>query len=487
MIDFQQKMQENETSWQKEPKKPNKVKRSLRLFSYMLVFVIIGFFIFSSTVLMSSQSSEGWLSENTFWGKIKHLTGAMDSGLEGQTEDRINILLLGMGGKNHDGGGLTDTIMLASLKPSTKEVAMISIPRDMSIPWPGHGWIKINNINAYAEVSDPGSGSQELAMSLEELLDIKIHYYARIDFDGFTKVIDELGGLEVNVDNTLDDYRYPIRGQEDNENYFSRFEHLHFDKGWQRMDGELALKYARSRHAEGIEGSDFARARRQQKIIEAVKEELFSSHTFLRPGLISKIIGHVNDHLDTNLSIGEMVKFWNLFKDVHGDSISNSVLDDGPGGFLVASRSTAGAYILIPRFGNYNALKDYVQNIFSNSSENTTVTAEESENYLERPATIEILNGTTVGGFAARTAEGLENYNFHITRLDNAPQVNDDDTIIFDLTYGEKLEALRVLKNELSASSTITLPSWLIEYIATNAEENSNLIKPDFIIFLGNN
>ncbi|MCF7820433.1 MAG: LCP family protein [Candidatus Pacebacteria bacterium] len=507
MIDFQEKMEAQNNLWQDDDfKRPSKIRKAFKITSYLIIFVIIGFFIFSSTVLMSSQSSEGWLSGMSFWGTIKHLTTASDRGLEGNKEDRINILLLGMGGKNHDGGYLTDTIMLASLKPSTKEVFVMSLPRDLFIPW-GDTWIKINNINAYAENREKGSGSQELSQALESLLDLNIHYYVRIDFDGFVKIIDELGGVEVNVENTLDDYKYPIRGQEDNPDYYARFEHLHIDKGWQEMGGSLALKYARSRHAQGIEGSDFARAKRQQKIIEAVKDKLFSSYNILKPGLLSRLISTVNNNLDTNLNIAEMIQLWNNFKDVDKENISNIVLDDGPNSYLVASRSEQGAYILLPKKGNYSEIKDLVNSPFleennetpnpNNNQDNSfpqapTNNTDSSNNPDNQPleknfssTSLEILNGTKISGLASETSQDLKEYGFTINKIANSPQANSEGTVVYDLTFGEKTEALTLLEDELKASSSVSLPDWLTDYIKESAQDNDNLKRPDFIIILG--
>lgn len=507
MIDFQEKMEAQDSLWEdNQVEKPNKIRKIFKISSYLIIFVIIGFFIFSSTVLMSSQSSENWLSGMSFWGTIKHLTTASDRSLDGNKEDRINILLLGMGGKNHDGGYLTDTIMLASIKPSTKEVFMISLPRDLYIPWKNN-WIKINNINAYAENKEKNSGSQELSRTLEDLFEINIHYYVRIDFDGFEKIIDELGGVEIDVENTLDDYKYPIRGQENNPNYYARFEHLHFDTGTQTMSGKLALKYARSRHAQGIEGSDFARAKRQQKIIEAVKDKLFASYNILKPGLLSRLISTVNNNLDTNLNIAEMIQLWNKFKDIDRNNIENVVLDDSPNNYLVASRSDQGAYILLPKKGNYSEIKQLITDPFTASSdtENLEISPQKyneennlSNDLISTPehaavkkdfsdSSLEILNGTKISGLAAETSQSLKEHGFNIYKIANSPKTNNEQTKIYDLSFGEKNEALKLLENELQASSSINIPNWLTDYIKTSVETNSSLKRPDFIIVLGLN
>lgn len=185
-----------------------------------------------------------------------------DKPLLGETDDRINILLLGMGGLGHDGPYLTDTIMVASFKPSTKQAALISLPRDLSANIPGYG-SQINNANAFGEQENSGSGPDLARRTISQVLGIPIHYYVRVAFEGFKDIIDSVGGVTVDVENTLDDYTYPVTGKEDSLS--GRYEHLHIEKGTQHMNGTLALKYARSRHAAGVEGSETLRVQSANK------------------------------------------------------------------------------------------------------------------------------------------------------------------------------------------------------------------------------
>jgi LCP family protein required for cell wall assembly len=114
-----------------------------------------------------------------------------------------------MGGVGHDGPFLTDTIILASIKPSKKQVALISIPRDMAAPIPDRGWGKINAANAYAEAQTAGEGGEEVRATLAKLFDLPIHYYVRVDFNGFMELIDKLGGVDVYVERSFIDNQFP--------------------------------------------------------------------------------------------------------------------------------------------------------------------------------------------------------------------------------------------------------------------------------------
>ncbi|PLX26990.1 hypothetical protein C0583_05365 [Candidatus Parcubacteria bacterium] len=235
-------------------KKPKyrKRKKALKIGWTLSIFLGIVFIAFSSQVLVSKQSSTSWFAKLPIIKQIKQLAESADRNLKGEDMDRINILLLGMGGLGHDGGYLTDTIMITSIEPSTGKVAMISIPRDLAVPIENYGWQKINHINAYAEMEEADSGGLAVSQAISDLLDIPIDYYVRADFSGFINIVDKLGGIDVMVENTLDDYSYPIMGEEENPDWDARFKHLHVEAGEQHMNGMEALEFARSRH--GING-----------------------------------------------------------------------------------------------------------------------------------------------------------------------------------------------------------------------------------------
>jgi polyisoprenyl-teichoic acid--peptidoglycan teichoic acid transferase len=460
--------------------KPARKPRSLfRYFLFAGIFIFTSLAVFSTQVLVSEQDTTSWLSRLPLFSQLKRLAESADKNLKGEDRDRINILLLGMGGKNHEGAYLTDTIILASLEPSTKKVALISLPRDLVIPMENAGWKKINNVNAFAEVNEPGSGGLATSQALADILNLPIDYYLRVDFDGFINVIDRIGGLKIYVENTLDDYSYPVMGREDAVPYESRFEHLHIDAGWQVMDGGLALKYARSRHAAGGEGSDFARARRQQKIITAAKDRLLTLNLLLRPSLIADLIAEVENHLSTNLKIWEVLKLWTIFKDITNDNITNRVLDNGPNGLLVDSVTADGAYVLEPRSGDFMEIQYLVHNIFANPP------VEEASAVLKEKPTVEIRNGTWINGLASTIAMDIEKYGFTVVRVGNSSRQNFQKSVIYDLTYGVKAKSLEQLRSKMDANISYSLPDWLKEDIAAAVSNETNPVQPDFILVLG--
>jgi len=475
MIDFKKKLEETEKTDKRYQEDFSDIEATLgnkkrkRIVTYIIAILVVAA-IFAGRILISSQSGSGWFSGG-FFGTIKHLVTGADRQMKGEDVDRVNILLLGMGGEGHDGPYLTDTMMILSIKPSTGQVALLSLPRDLVAPQ--SGWLKINSINAYAEQKAPGSGGEATSQAMSDLLQIPIDYYVRVDFNGFVNVINQLGGVTVNVENTLDDYSYPIGGQENNPNYYARFEHLHIDKGLQTMDGALALKYIRSRHALGVEGSDFARSRRQQLLMEAVKGKLLSRQTLLNPVTVGKLIAELNKDVATNLSVWEMIRLWNLTKNVSHDQIISKVLSDAPDGLLVAGVGEEGAYILTPRSGNFSEIRSLAQNIFNLT---TPPTAAETK-ALTRRSSLIILNGTFITGLANKTADNLMANRFVIAKVGNATERNRLDSVIYDLSGGQKNQDLALLEKITSAQLATDTPD-LTPYL-------SDASGTSFVLILG--
>ena len=482
---------EQEKSSGERARERGKIWRFLRVFIFSLVVVSLGAMLVINAVMRPSTDEQtptkseksgkfSWFTDLSIFSPFRRIAESSGRLLKGEDRDRINILLLGMGGGQHAGAYLTDTIILASLKPSTKDVALFSIPRDLTVPIEDMGWRKINNINALAEMENKGSGGLATSQALSQLFNLPIDYYVRLDFEGFSKIIDELGGVRVFVDNTLDDYRYPILGLEDSPNYNARWEHLHIEAGWQQMDGALALKYARSRHGLGSEGSDFARARRQQKILSAVKDKLFSLNVLFKPTLITGIISAYQEHVSTNLKVWEMVRLWDLFKDVSPDRISNKVFDNSPDGLLVDGTGDEGAYILTPRAGDFSQLQYAIANAFADAP------AEIKQKVSGESAKIVVRNGTWVNGLATRAATDLEKFGFDVLSIGNASQRNFQVSVIYDLTNGAKPGSLGELKNKTGANVSFGLPDWLKNDLAKDAASGGKSpVQPDFVLIIG--
>ena len=293
--------------------------------------------------LVHAQSDEpgslGW--------KIKH-------------DQRINILLLGYGGPGHDGPNLTDSIMLLSIRPSTREAIMISLPRDLwvkipALPRNGYMMGKLNN--AYAIGTDhknypnvrsdwkTATGAGDLAAAtVSQVTGQPIDYWVGVDFKAFRDIVNALGGVPVDVPTTLDDPYFP-RGES------TGMMHVRIDAGWQQFDGERALEYARSRETT----SDFDRSRRQQLVILAARQRVFSLNAI--PRMLS-LLGALQDNVRTNLRPGEMQQLADLAGRIKDQDIRRVAIDTS--NLLRSGYSSNGQYILQPLDPTYGALHRYL-------------------------------------------------------------------------------------------------------------------------------
>lgn len=417
---------------------------------------LISTLAYVARAVVSGQNLAAQFGNASVFSQLRHLVGSDTKPLAGESTDRINIALLGIGGANHDGGNLTDTIIVASLRPSDKSLALLSIPRDLVAPIPGVGWQKINSANAYGKQANPnerGAGPRLAEQAIEAVTGLPIHYYIKADFAGFTKIIDALGGVRVNVPQAFTDYEYP-------DNAYG-YEPVSFASGWQDLNGDRALKYVRSRHGNNNEGSDFARARRQQAVLEALQKRALALSTLLNPNKIITLADIVGDNLETNMEIWESLKLFEMAKQVNTGAIKQLVLSsDNSNGLLVSEISADGAYVLRPRAGadNFSEIKLAAQEIFSDSRNAKADIQEQA-----KKTRVAIQNGTTFPGLASRTAERLQNLSYQVTEVSNAPRRDYEKTVIYSLGKTDSTQdaALQTLKKELKANIAPALPDYI--------------------------
>jgi LCP family protein required for cell wall assembly len=248
---------------------------------------------------------------------------------------RFNVLVLGTDKRpdDPDHWPRSDTLLLANVDTIARTVRVMSIPRDLIVDIPGYGQNKVNAAYLFGEYYDEPGGGQALSVqTVSEFFDVPVDYYVAVNFDGFRKVIDTIGGIRVNVPYTLDDYDYPT----DDEGDPYGTTHVHFDAGWQRMDGKTALRYARTRHAD----NDFARSRRQLQIINAVREQALKLDLLPKvPGLIDDLGGMIETNIpfDQQLALAQLG--YNLGPSgvitaaIDASMIVPEYLDDGSEGF----------------------------------------------------------------------------------------------------------------------------------------------------------
>lgn len=293
-----------------------------------------------------------------------------------------NVLLLGYGGEGHEGGNLTDTMIVANINPADKTIALISIPRDLWIPLPIQGETtqgsKINAAYAIGlddthytqkkpEFTGPAGGGELAKYAAGIVTGLPINYFVSVDFQGFKDTIDILGGIEVDVPMTFDDYFYPVAGKENEscgksgqeiqalsatmsgflleKEFTCRYEHIHFDKALVHMDGETTLKFVRSRHSDEY-GGDFARSEKQYAVLAGVKDKVISLGAVAKAGpIFEKLV----DSVRTDLNPADIKNILETSQELSGYKIKTIHLTED--NVLKSSTSSEGAYILIPRAG----------------------------------------------------------------------------------------------------------------------------------------
>lgn len=422
----------------------------------------------ASAVFSFQQSAKPDSALNTTFnsiitGAIPHFGTTADRALAGESDDRINILLLGIGGENHNGGQLSDTNIVASIKPSTRQIALISIPRDLVVPIEGVGWRKINEVNAFGEQEQPGTGPAKAVSVVEKILNISIPYYVRVDFQAFSDIVDTLGGITVNVERSFTDYTYPTRDY--------KYQTVSFTSGSTVMDGDRALKFVRSRHS-GMnnEGSDFARSKRQQKVLAAIKDKIFSTDFLLNPKKISPLLSSLNQNVATNISPWQGIKLLTIARETSEQSIVRLTFDDSPDNYLVPDWPAGGAYTLKPKDGMFEGMQQAVAGIFE-----APAIVSEKESITSESLTILIRNGTSITGLATRYANLLSEKGFRVIGYSNAQSRDQAQTTLYQTGSSEKTKSLTALETLLGTEARTT--GWNPKDLGTSS--------PNFLIVLG--
>lgn len=370
-------------------KKRGKIlKRFFPVLTVATLLILIGFFI-------SFVTGPGKVFKFIF----------QQSGLKSD-DGRVNILLLGNAGGVHDGAYLTDSIVVASYNLKEDKTYLFSIPRDL---WLDKLKVKINAVYEIGDEKNQGLLLSEQTMG--DILGIPIHYAIRLDFRGFVKAIDEVGGVDLDVERSFQDSLYPIEGRENDlcgfkeeerdfgEDeakklniepgkkkvlispegqvatdsaeqskgyvYFTcRFETVNFKAGLTHMNGETALKYVRSRMGTNNEGSDFARSRRQQKVIEAFRKKVLSLETLANPTKVKGLIDAFGQSFETDIPMEHLLEFYKLAKK---DQKSQSfVIGAGGKAALLTNpplQDYGEAWVLVPKGGNFNQIHQFVAQV----------------------------------------------------------------------------------------------------------------------------
>lgn len=349
-------------------------------------------------------------------------------------DDRINVLLLGIDRRGGKGWGYrTDTIIVVTVDPTNQTAGMLSIPRDLQIPIPGNGEDRINTANVYGYSHKyPGGGPALLKRTIEVDFGFPIDYYVMVDFNGFEEIIDTLGGIGVNVPKQLHDTKYPDPKPGDPYAYKT----IHFDVGWQQMDGSRALEYARSR----MSTSDFDRARRQQLILVAIREKALGLNLIPK---LPTLAATMMDTVKTDMTLEEMLELARLAPQIDMTNVKQVVIQKP---MVYGYRREDGAAVQLPK---WDLINQAVASLFSSpvvvvptptpAAPIPTPTLapsqiEELQILASEGARIAVQNGTSEPNFAARVAATLMEQGFQVVEFGDASRLDYANTVVVDYT-----------------------------------------------------
>lgn len=277
-------------------------------------------------LLLGIGGAKGWVPEPVVSAVARVFVGRQADVRPWSSDQPANVLVMGLQIGGASTNPLTDSMMVASYQPDGNKAAMLSIPRDTWVTIPGHGEGRIN------EAFQDG-GAQEAMLTVQQNLGVPVNYYAIVSYDSLTTLIDDVGGITVEVAETIDDPTFPAPDE-------IHFDPFHLEKGTHRLNGYDALRYARTRHGD----TDFARADRQQQVLVALRHELTKPVNWLK---LPVILRDLRSTVRTNLPFDQAVTIGLRVLGGGLDNLHRDVLQPSNGavkGFTTAG----GAQVLAP-------------------------------------------------------------------------------------------------------------------------------------------
>jgi LCP family protein required for cell wall assembly len=323
--------------------------------------------------------------------------------------ERVNVLALGIDRRPSETCPCrTDTMILVTLDPKTATAGAVTFPRDLWVPIPTMGENRINTAMFYGDLNKyPGGGPALAKRTVEYNFGRPVHFYVLVDFAGFRKVIDQLGGIDIDVPKAIDDPKYP----DDNFGYRP----LKIPAGRVHMDGDLALAYARTRHQDG----DFGRSRRQIQVLMAIRDKALRLDLLPKlPALIQTLWGT----LETDMKPQDVIMLAQSAVKVKTENIRTGTIDQT---MTVEFRASTGADVL---WFDRAKVGQLIEQIIPSE----TTVADSSSQVLREAARITVLNGTTTPQIAERTAKYLQTQGFQIAGYGNADRFDYSKTVLID-------------------------------------------------------
>jgi LCP family protein required for cell wall assembly len=347
--------------------------------------------------------------------------------------ERINILLLGTDRRCEETGpNHSDTLILATIDPKRMTATLFSLPRDLWVEIPGFGVDRINQAYYFGQIYEyPGGGPALASETVESFLGVPVDYFVTVDFQSFEDAVNLIGGIVIDVPESIDDPDYP-------DNCYG-YEPFSIEAGKQRLDGAAALKYARTR---ATLGGDVDRAGRQQAVLMAVRDQVLNLNQL--PKLIAQaptLWRTFQENVKTNLPLDDALEIALLIQDIEAENINTAVLDYD---YVYIETTPDGRQVLVPRRDKIRVLRD---EIFPVEAVPTPVFEDLQQMMVGEKARVAIHNGTAVFGLAADTQTYLQNLGVDISEIGNADSATYERTQIID--YGAHPQTTRFLIQEM--------------------------------------
>ncbi len=381
----------------------------------------------------------GWkiarTSTKVFGGDSSVLGFLNSSTLKGEEVGRVNILVAGVSTDDpgHEGGNLTDSIMLVSLDTKNHQAFLLSVPRDLWVNVPGYGNTKINAANAYgdsgsfSEAGYPAGGMGLLEKVVARDLAVPINYYAKINYSAFRDGVNAVGGISANIQS------------EDKRGYYdpniSKADHgpLKLANGVQTLDGQTALNFARARGdptgdgriAYGYARSDFTRTQNQRLMMLALKDKITSGGVITNPLKISELFDVIGKNMKTDLQPSEIRRLYDINKQIKSSDVASLSLNDANGVNLLASYTTPnGQSALSPAAGpaNFRPIQQFLKKQMT------------SDPVVKESAKVVILNGGNTSGLATNMSDYAASKGISVVAVDDGPQTVGANVIIDQTT-----------------------------------------------------
>lgn len=413
--------------------------------------LIVSIFLGSKIYYNVSKITENTVASSAV---LKNLQNTKPEDLNFVGDGRINVLIIGTTDFEVDEGALTDTLIIGSFDFINNQHGMFSVPRDTWVNIPTVGDLKINNAYSIGEQSDvPGAGIDLLKDTIKNNFNIPIHYSARLNVAGVQKLVDDVGGISIDVPETIIDPSF-------NASELGYAPPFILNSGLQTLDGKTASFYMRSRKTS--DRGDFDRNDRQREVITKLAEKILQQN-YYNPSKALSVLSSFGDSLRVDIPLTDIKNLYDVSKNIDIGSLASLGLNTDTDNYL-ADKNINGAAALVPKTGDYNDITKFFFSKFPDPF------------LLKEKPVLSILNGSGLPGLASQAARELESLGYIIESVDNFDDITEESAVVVnsenDLPYSENY--LEKTFNSQSSDGD--------EYRYSNDYPQS-----DFVIILGKN